>query len=86
MSRLVSKEIQIFKDPKTDTGHFKKSHKGWIAVLPINGKITAVDNLSEEEKEAYSKYDMLVPIFREGSLLSKTSFTEIRNRFWGGKF
>ena len=84
--RKVFKEIKIFKDPKTDTGHFKKSHKGWVAVLPFENGINYIDNLSEEEKEAYSTYDMLIPIFRDSRMLSETSFAEIRNRFWGGKF
>ena len=84
--RQVTEEILIFKDPKTDTGHFKKSHKGWVAVIPFENGINYIDNLSEEEKEEYSTYDMLTPIFRDGSLLSETSFAEIRNRFWRGKF
>lgn len=84
--RKVTKEIEIFKDPKTDTGHFKKSHKGWVAVLPFENGINYVDNLSKEDKEAYYVFDMLIPIFRDSKMLSETSFAEIRNRFWGGKF
>lgn len=81
-----NQEISIYKDPKTDTGHFKKSHKGWVAVIPTENGINYVDNLSKEEKEAYSTYDMLIPIFRDSKMLSKTSFAEIRNRFWDGNF
>ena len=84
--RKIFKEIKIFKDPKTDTGHFKKSHKGWVAVIPTENGINYIDNLSKEEKEAYSTHDMLIPIFRDSRMLSETSFAEIRNRFWGGKF
>lgn len=83
---MVSKEIKIFKDPKTDIGHFKKSHKGWVAVLLFENGINYVDNLSKEDKEAYSVFDMLIPIFRDSRMLSETSFAAIRNRFWGGKF
>lgn len=83
----VTKEIQIYKDPKTDTGHFKKSHKGWIGVYrDEENKIYYEDNLTCAKKEVHQPLDLLKPVFRDGKLLRSTTFNEIRQRFWNGKF
>lgn len=82
-----TKEIQIYKDPKTDTGHFKKSHKGWVGVYrDENDKIYYEDNLTYAQKEVHQPLDLLRPVFRDEKLLRNTTFNEIRQRFWNGKF
>ena len=82
-----NQEIQIYKDPKTDTGHFKKSHKGWVGVYcDEDNKIYYEDNLTCAEKEVHQPLDLLKPVFRDGKLLRSTTFNEIRQRFWNGKF
>ena len=81
------KEIQIYKDPKTDTGHFKKSHKGWIGVYCNEvGEVSYKDNLTQGQKEVHQPLDLLKPVFRNGKLLRSTTFNEIRQRFWNDKF
>ena len=80
-------EIQIYKNPKTDTGHFKKSHKGWIGVYKAGDcSLYYKDNLTYDAKEVYADRDLLKPVFRDGKLLRNTTFNEIRQRFWNGKF
>ena len=81
------REIQIYKDPKTDTGHFKKSHKGWVGVYrDETDKIYYKDELTHDQKEVHQPLDLLKPVFRDGKLLRITTFNEIRQRFWNGKF
>ena len=81
------REIQIYKDPKTDTGHFKKSHKGWVGVYQNeDGKIYYKDELTHDQKEVHQPLDLLRPVFRNGKLLRSTTFNEIRQRFWNDKF
>ena len=82
-----TKEIQIYKDPKTDTGHFKKSHRGWVGVYrDKTDKIYYKDGLTCAQKEIHQPLDLLKPIFRDGMLLRSTTFNEIRQRFWNGRF
>lgn len=80
-------EILIYKNPKTDTGHFKKSHKGWIGVYKADdGSLYYKDNLTYDTKKVYSDRDLLKPVFKDGKLLRSTTFNEIRQRFWNGYF
>lgn len=70
--------IPLFKDPKTDDG-MKKSAKGLLKVVKVDGKLTLLDNVSaEEEKEGELK-----TVFKNGVLVEEHSFSEIRNRLWG---
>lgn len=79
------KEIQIFKDPKTDTDHFKKSLKGMCYVArDDSGKITYADGLMRQEIPVGS--NLLQPIFRDGHMLQEYSLANIRDRLWKGKF
>ena len=77
-------ERQLFKNPKTDTGKFKKSQKGLIYVTEENGEIVAYDGYTTETlpKEG----NLLQPIFRDGKMLKETTLTEIRQRLHNNKF
>lgn len=66
-------EREIFKDPVTDDG-MKKSAKGRLCVLNINGILTLKDCCTEEEE----KGGELIEIFRDGSFLIKVTLPEIR--------
>jgi nicotinamide phosphoribosyltransferase len=68
----------IFKDPKTDKDHSKKSAKGRVKVLRIDNEYVLFDGCTPEEVEAPE--NMLVPIFRDGVLLESTTLAEIRAR------
>jgi nicotinamide phosphoribosyltransferase len=65
-------EIAIFKDPKTDNG-MKKSAKGFLAVK--DGKL--IDGLTQQEALEQTE---LLPVFRDGNLLSDQTLAEIRDR------
>ena len=79
---IDSKEIQIFKDPKTDDG-LKKSQRGMVAVVKnLDGELTYVDNLYSNELDRFNNNGMNImrPIFQDGKLLVDDSLAEIRKR------
>jgi nicotinamide phosphoribosyltransferase len=70
-------EKMIFKDPKTDDG-IKKSQLGKVAVIDIGeNSIRTVDGLFMEEE---IPGDLLSPVFLNGKLLSRDTFSQIRER------
>ena len=77
-------ERQLFKNPKTDTGKFKKSQKGLIYVTEENGEIVAYDGYTTDTipKEG----NLLQPIFRDGKMISETTLAEIRNKLHNNNF
>ena len=72
--------IMIYKDPKTDTSHLKKSHKGCC-------RIYYDDN---EELQCEDGYDdvfgdgTLRTVFVNGKIYNKETFEDIRERLNGG--
>ena len=80
----IKVERQLFKNPKTDTGKFKKSQKGLIYVTEENGEIVAYDGYTTDTipKEG----NLLQPIFRDGKMLKETTLAEIRNRLHNNNF
>jgi nicotinic acid phosphoribosyltransferase len=74
-------ETPIFKDPKTDSGNFKKSQKGMVVVLPtVDGGVSFIDEQSLATRFSYSKYDLLEDIFVDGKLLRDETLADIRAR------
>lgn len=79
-------EYQIFKNPKTDTGKFKKSQKGLVLVTKNrDGDILAYDGYTAT---TYPKTyeDLMKPIFRDGKMMNETSLAEVRDRVNHGDF
>ena len=77
-------ERQLFKNPKTDTGKFKKSQKGLIYVsLDKNGEIIARDGFTTRD---IPDNNMLQPIFRDGKMVNEATLEEIRNRLHNNGF
>lgn len=77
--------IQIFKNPKTDTGNFKKSQKGCCSVH-FNGKyFTYVDGLTSHQRDE-DPANFLIPVFRDGKMVKEYTLQEIRDTLWRGKF
>ena len=74
------KKLMIFKDPKTDTSHLKKSHKGCCRVYDDNGELKCQDQLLE-----MSDNSLLTTVFKDGELVREDTFADIRNRMYGGK-
>ena len=77
-------ERQLFKNPKTDTGKFKKSQKGLIYVTEENGEIVAYDGYTTDTIPKNG--NLLQPIFRDGKMLKETTLAEIRNRLHENQF
>ena len=74
------KPIMIYKDPKTDTSHLKKSHKGCCRVLKNeNGELQC-----EDEYENLVDDNELVLVYKDGKLVLEEDFENIRHRLNGG--
>jgi nicotinamide phosphoribosyltransferase len=69
-------EKQIFKDPKTDNG-IKKSQKGRVVVIHNENGYQVLDGFSLNDKIGA---DCLVEIFRDGELLTKQTFAQVREK------
>lgn len=76
---INNEEKFIFKDPKTDTGNFKKSQKGMCYVYKDGEDILYKDELTISEQEEY-KDNLLEIVFKDGKLVKDYSLFEIRNR------
>jgi nicotinamide phosphoribosyltransferase len=69
-------EKHIFKDPITDDGT-KKSQKGRVVVTMVDNEIIYLDSLP---LATVVPYDMLLPLFKDGTLVRKDSLRLIRER------
>lgn len=71
----------IFKDPKTDTGNLKKSHKGIVWVRKdSDGNLYETDGHNGMLEETASE---LKTVFKDGVMLNKQTFAQIRARVNG---
>lgn len=77
--------IMIFKNPKTDTGHFKKSQRGCCSVHFDGNDFTCTDGLTLSESRA-DPANMLIPVFRDGHMLQQYPLSTIRRILWNGSF
>ena len=72
------KNVYVFKDPKSDTDHFKKSYRGRILVTKnAKGEYKVSDKHGYQED--FSKCE-LKPVFKNGQILNFTTLNEIRER------
>lgn len=76
---------QIFKNPKTDTGHFKKSQKGCCVVKNTDGIINYIDEVSYDDSMS-DKNNLLTEVFVDSKMVKEQSIAEIRNKLHGGSF
>jgi nicotinamide phosphoribosyltransferase len=92
-AEVDGQQIDLFKDPKTDTSKLKKSHKGCIKVKEIN--TLNGDNFQPAKqiiaKDGYKYSDvntdeenLLGLVFIDGQLVNTDTFIDIRNRLHGG--
>ena len=71
----------IYKDPKTDTGNLKKSHKGIVWVqTDSEGNLYETD---EHDTMLNENASALKTVFKDGVMLNKQTFSEIRARIAG---
>lgn len=68
------KPIMIYKDPKTDTDHLKKSHKGCCKVFKNKGELICEDGFENLVEDTELKL-----VFKNGDLLCE-DFRDIRER------
>lgn len=79
------KPIMIFKNPKTDSGHFKKSQHGCCKVVYdyTYHNFFCQDGLTWEESQVGN---WLQPVFKDGKLLRIYTLDEVRKNLHEGNF
>ena len=75
-------ELMIYKDPKTDSDSLKKSHKGLVFVERDGDNFKVTDGLLYETYLEYQQTHQtaLRPVFINGNMYNRESFTTIRER------
>ena len=79
-------KIEIFKNPKTDTDHFKKSQKGICYVYEEDGEIKYVDGYGTSYKETIKLPNLLTSVYKDGKMIREYTLGEIRERLYRGRF
>lgn len=77
--------IMIFKNPKTDNGHFKKSQRGCCSVHFDGKDFSYTDGLTFAEHDK-DPLNLLIPVFRNGKMLKEYSLSDVRSILWHGTF
>lgn len=75
--------IMIFKNPKTDTGHFKKSQRGCCRVVRDGDNYTHEDGLTWAEAQENNE---LRVVFKNGEFIKTYTLDEVRQNLHGGQF
>lgn len=70
----------IQKRPATDTGNFKTSQKGMVAVIEQDGDLILIDGLTPKQEQELSDVNLLEDYYIDGQLINKQSFSKIRQR------
>lgn len=76
--------IMIFKNPKTDTGNFKKSQRGCCRVYKDVDDYKYVDGLTWDEAQHID--NELVTVFENGIITKEYTLDEVRANLHGGDF
>lgn len=77
------KPIMIFKNPKTDTGHFKKSQRGCCRVVKDGDNYTYEDGLTWAEAQENNELQV---VFKNGEFIKTYTLNEVRQNLHGGRF
>jgi len=84
---VEGKPIQIFKDPKTDTGNFKKSQRGMCVVYrEKNGNLNYQDGYNTTTIHSFEGENLLKTVFCNGKMVKEQTLQEIRGILHEGKF
>lgn len=79
------RKFPIFKSPKTDTGHFKKSQYGMCRVFQSDsGKLTYEDGYDFDHAD--EDRNLLQTAFENGTLYNVQSLSDVRNMLHNGEF
>jgi len=84
-SIIDGEDRMIYKEPKTDTGNFKKSQRGMCYVYRDGDDILYKDGLTLEEVDKISD-NLLQVVLKDGKIVKDFTLSEIRNRLHNGKF
>lgn len=74
------RELEVVKDPKTDTAKLKKSHKGLVFVEKKGNDYVATDGFNEAEIAAINRPGEMTTVFENGYPLNRQTLMEIRDR------
>ena len=77
------KPIMIFKNPKTDSGHFKKSQRGCCRVFKNGDDYAYEDGLTWAEAQNGNE---LKTVFRNGEFIRRYTLNEVRQNLHDGCF
>lgn len=77
--------IMIFKNPKTDTGKFKKSQRGCCVVHYDGENFSYNDGLTFAEHDTDTQ-NVMQPVFSNGKMLIDYSLADVRKNLWNDKF
>lgn len=75
--------IMIFKNPKTDSGHFKKSQRGCCRVYKTDDGYGYEDGLTWEGAQNDNE---LATVFKDGKFVKQFTLNDVRNNLHGGDF
>mgnify|MGYP000849423362 FL=1 len=76
--------IMIYKNPKTDTGHFKKSQRGCCRVFQNpDGVYAYEDGLTWQQSQ---QDNALTLVFKDGKFIKRYTLPEVRTNLHGGSF
>ena len=83
---IGGRPLMICKDPKTDSGHFKKSQRGLCRVVRAeDGELICEDGYDRNTLGDDAE-NLLQPVFRDGKMVKEFTLSEIRDRLHGGEF
>ncbi len=81
------KPIPIYKDPKTDTGNFKKSQRGLCVVYrDTEGNLDCRDGYDSQTVTSCEPENLLRQVFCDGKMVKEQTLHEIRNILHEGSF
>ena len=77
--------IEVFKNPITDTGNFKKSQKGMCYVhYDENGDISVTDGYTRATLP--NEGNLLQSVFKNGKVYNEISIYDVRNTLHENRF
>ena len=77
--------IMILKNPKTDTGKFKKSQRGCCVVHSNGEDFSYIDGMTFDEHNM-DECNCMKIVFKDGKMIKDYTLNEVREQLWNGKF
>lgn len=83
---IEGKPLMIFKNPKTDTGNFKKSQRGLCRVYKNSKDEIVYQDGYDKNTYPHNQENLLECVYRDGKMIKEYCLADIRNRLHGGAF